>query len=136
MDDAFWVLIAFIGLFAILYNPLKKGILNYLDSGIELYTQLIEESQNLCNKNVELLALAQAKRNTAESEKKKIIAHAQNETQRIETLLQEQRTKLIDHGQSLIKKRYELGLREIQVQFYKSITFKAVETAKAILLKQ
>ncbi len=135
-EPEFWVFVAFVVFFGAMYSSIKNAILGYLDSSISFYSKMIEDSDNLCNTNIELLSLAQEKRNVAEEEKRKIVSHAKNEAKRIEKLLQEQRVKLLHHGENLLQKRYELGLREIETQLYKNITFKAIEKVKSTFLQK
>jgi F0F1-type ATP synthase membrane subunit b/b' len=130
MDEAFWVFVSFVLFVSLLYAPAKKGIIEYLDLTINLYTKSIQEGERLCEENIALLSQAQNKRNNAQDEKRKIITHAKNEVKRIDQLLQEQRVHLMHHADNLVKKRYELGLREIEHHLYKTITLQALETVK------
>jgi F0F1-type ATP synthase membrane subunit b/b' len=129
-DSSFWVFVAFVLIIAGLYRPGKAAIFEYLDTNIENYALTIKHAQTLRNENVDLLALAQTKKNNATEETRKIISHAKNEAKRIEKMLHDQRGNLMIHAQNLTQKRYELGLAEIESQLYKNISIQAFENVK------
>lgn len=124
-DSSVWVLVAFVIFVALLYKPGKKTVLAFLDSTIDIHEASIREAASFSKENINLLAIAQAKRNGADEDTKKIITHAKNESKRIEKLLGEQRKTLMHHAQNLVQKRYELGLKEIENHLYRNIILDA-----------
>ena len=113
-DPTFWVMIAFVVFVIICYPPLKKEWLALVDNEISSCQTTIDAAENFLQQEAEKLQEVEFKRSHAETEALKIKQHAEAEEKRFEHLLHVQRSKMMSYSQSLVQRRYELGLYELE----------------------
>jgi len=80
-DPTFWTLIAFIIFIAAAFKPVKKALLNGLDSRIETIRTEVEQAQQLREEAQTLLASYQRKQREAQQEAEDIINRAKQDAE-------------------------------------------------------
>lgn len=80
-DPTFWTLVAFIIFIAAAFKPVKKALLNGLDSRIETIRTEVEQAQQLREEAQTLLASYQRKQREAQQEAEDIINRAKQDAE-------------------------------------------------------
>ena len=96
------------------YPSLKKEWLALVDNEISSCQRTVDEAESFLQKETDKLQEVELKRSQAEAEALKIKRHAEAEEKRFEHLLHVQRSKMMSYSQSLVQRRYELGLYELE----------------------
>ena len=89
-DPTFWVAVAFVCFFALVFKPLSKFAAGALDSRAEKIKEELDEAERLRNEAQDLLAQYQRKQRDALAEAEGIIAEAREEAKRMQKASQEQ----------------------------------------------
>lgn len=80
-SPTFWTLVAFVTFVIVLFRPIKKALLDGLDSRIAQIRTEVEEAQRLREEAQALLASYQRKQREAVQEAEEIVARAREEAQ-------------------------------------------------------
>ena len=116
-NEEFWVAICFVIFIILAYIPVKKAILNALDSRIDIIKRQINETKNLRDEAENLLNEAKKEINNFEEYKKKVEKSAKEST-----------AKLID----IRSKEMELILERQKESTYQSINHKKIKTSSEL----
>ena len=82
-DPEFWVLVAAVIFIAVVWKPARKALIGGLDERAARIRAELDEARKLRDEAEQLLAEYQKKERAAAAEAAAIIAHAQEETERI-----------------------------------------------------
>ncbi len=80
-DPTFWTLVAFVIFIAAAFKPIKKALLNGLDSRIETIRTEVEQAQQLREEAQTLLASYQRKQREAQQEAEDIVNRAKQDAE-------------------------------------------------------
>lgn len=80
-SPTFWTLVAFVAFVIVLFRPLKKALLDGLDSRIAQIRAEVEEAQRLREEAQALLASYQRKQREAVQEAEEIVSRAREESE-------------------------------------------------------
>lgn len=92
MDESFWIAVCFVLFIVLTYRPIKKAIVNSLDSRINEIKQTMEQTQKLRDDARIILEQIELEMKSFESREKSILESAESSTAR----MVENKTKEID----------------------------------------
>jgi F-type H+-transporting ATPase subunit b len=127
----FWVLVAFIGFFALAWKPLGRAIAGGLDSRSARIKSDLEEAARLREEARTLLASYERKSRDAMKEAEEILVHARVEAQRMSTQAQAELERSIARREQLALQ----WIAQAEADALREVRSKAVDLAIAATAK-